>query len=645
MSRYHIKISKFWLAICILVLVIVFAAAAFNIILAVSKNKLISPIEKYFPLKITIGRIIYLPPNFIILKNTSFQEVAPSTENPPLFIPTICMKLSLWEIVIKRHLSVSDIYIYEPGINYYKFRLFLKDNFKQIMAFIHSLPKQGINLFIKKMKLDFAKEDTGFKYITADFALMIRGGSVSSSGSINKNMYGNTTAKFPLRYSFKAFLTQDGISVEKLELKRENFSSELKGSYTGGAFRLSGFAFMNTLFKESGHPEPANLFILDIDCRGNFTFPKLQIDRLKFSLNNNPVSLKGNIFLSGPILLDLVISSYLTYPKYGQAEDIKRIELKIKGALKENVFSSDGILNLDSVKKKEGGFPLERMEFGFNGLTFYFAQYPHLRMHLGDGNLFFQTDQNEYKISLKDLKAIFYLRNKKFKFVEFNSLFYDGFLKGRGRIDMSNWPPRVTSIARVRNVSANKLDGLLIHFSKFHGKLASFMHFSNFPHLFLKGGMVIEKGYLYNLEFFKWLADFFDLPALKKISFKKAASNFLVNEEGASLQEMRLESKDVNLNGYFSLGHNDLVSSKISLFFTRERLQKSAKFRPLLNLLGKDFNNLIFDFQLSGNLHRMNFQWLQSDFKRKIQASIPHFIERKIDRDMENIIESLSSKQ
>jgi len=633
LSRYHIKISKFWLAICILALVIVFAAAAFNIILAVSKNKLISPIEKYFPQKITISRIIYLPPNFIILKNTSFQEVAPSTQNTPLFIPTICMKLSLWEIVIKRHLSVSDIYIYEPDINYYKFRLFLKDNFKQIMVFIHSLPKQDINFFIKKMKLDLAKEDIGFKYITADFALMIKGSSVSSFGSINKNMYGNTTGKFPLRYSFKAFLTEDGISVEKLELRRENFSSELKGSYIGGAFRLSGFAFMNT----------ANLFILDIDCLGNFTFPKLQIGRLKFSLNNNPVSLKGNIFLSDPILLDLVISSYLTYPKYGQAEDIKRIELKIKGTLKENVFSSDGILNLDSPKKKKGGFPLERMEFGFNGLTFYFAQYPHLRMHLGDGNLFFQTDQNEYKISLKDLKAIFYLRDKKFKFVEFNSLFYDGSLKGQGRIDMSNWPPRVTSIARVRNVSANKLDGLLIHFSKFHGKLASLMYFSNFPHLFLRGGMIIEKGYLYNLEFFKWLADFFDLPALKKISFKKTTTNFLVNEEGASLQEMRLESKDVNLNGYFSLGHNDLVSSKISLFFSRELLQKSAKFRPLLNLLGKDFNNLVFDFQLSGNLHRMNFQWLQSDFKRKIQASIPHFIERKIDRDVEKIIESFHS--
>ena len=670
MHKYHIKFSKFWLVIFILVLVIAFVTLSLNIILAASKNKLALSIEKYFSRKITIGHIIYLPPNFIIFKDISVQEPVPPIQNPSLFLPTICMKLSLWEVAIKKRLSVSDIYIYEPKADYLKFRLFLKDNFKQIMAFIHSLPKQDINLFIKKMELDFPKEDIGFKYLTADFTLKIKGSSVSSFGSINRNMTGNTGMKFPLRYGFAASWTQDGISLENLELQRENFYSQLKGSYKGNVFRLSGFAFMNTLFKESEHEESAlntlegfrfsdgstgvplvsrlpqaNLFILDIDCRGNFTFPKLQIEHLQFSLNNNPVSLKGNIFLSDPISLDLAISSYLTNLKYEQAGDIEKVELKIKGTLKENVFNSGGILNLDSIKKKKGGFPLERLELAFNGLTFYFAQYPNLKMHLGDSNLFLQTDKNEYKVFLKNLNAIFYLRDEKFKFVDFNSPFYDGFLRGRARIDTAKWPPIVTSMVRLRNVSANKLDGLLIHFSKFHGKLASQMYFSNFPRIFLKGNMVMQKGYLYNLQFFKWLADFFDLPALKKISFKRAASNFLVNEEGVSLREMSLESKDVNLNGYFSLGHNDLVSSKISLAFTRGLLQESSKFTPLLKLLGKDVHNLVFDFQLSGNLHKMNFQWLQSDFKRRIQASIPHFMERKIDRNIGNIIEPLSSKQ
>ncbi len=670
MRKYHIKFSKFWFIICILLLVIAFTTASFNIILAVSKDKLTLPLEKYFDKKITIARIIYLPPNFIILKNVSLREVMFPDQNASFFMPTVCMKLSLREILTKRHLLVSDIYVYGAKLNSYEFRNFLRYNFKQIMAFIHSLHKQDINIFIKRLKSDFTKENIGFKYAFVDFVLLIKGNSISSFGSISKVTPANPTLEFPLKYNIEALFTGNGISIEKLELARENFSSQLKGNLKGGSFRFSGFIFMNTLFKESEHQgsafnvtenlrffkegpgilsvarlPQANLFILDIDCQGNFNFPLLQIERLKFSLNNNPVSLKGNIVLLDPVTIDLVISSSLMNLKYGQSEDIKNVELKIKGTLRDNIFSSNGILKLESVKKKAGGLPLEGFELGFDKLNLYFSQYPHLRMSLGEGNLFLQTNQNEYQLSWKDLNSEIFLKNEKEKFVKFSSLFYDGVLRGQGRFDTSKWPPTITAMARINNVSANKLDGLLIHFSKFRGKLASSMYFSSLPYPYLKGDMDIEKGYVYNLQFFKWLADFFDLSALKKIYFKRAASNFLVNEEGAGLQNMYLESKDVNLNGFFNLGHKDLVSSKISLSFTRELLRRSRKFTPLLNLLGKDFKNLIFDFQLSGNLHKMNFQWLQSDFKRKIQASIPHFIERKIDRDVEKIIESLSSKR
>ena len=77
----------------------------------------------------------------------------------------------------------------------------------------------------------------------------------------------------------------------------------------------------------------------------------------------------------------------------------------------------------------------------------------------------------------------------------------------------------------------------------------------------------------------------------------------------------------------------------------RELLKESPKFSRLLKLVGEDLESLRFNFQLSGILHAMNFQWLKSDLKKELQDRIPNFIERKIERGVEEAIESVSEKE
>ena len=98
--------------------------------------------------------------------------------------------------------------------------------------------------------------------------------------------------------------------------------------------------------------------------------------------------------------------------------------------------------------------------------------------------------------------------------------------------------------------------------------------------------------------------------------------------------------KDLYLKGYFRVDRKDLVSSQLSLIFSRELLRKSRKFRPLLKLLEKELTSLSFDFQLSGNLHAMNFQWLDSEIKQTIQEKMPDFFERRIERGIDAMIEA-----
>jgi len=243
---------------------------------------------------------------------------------------------------------------------------------------------------------------------------------------------------------------------------------------------------------------------------------------------------------------------------------------------------------------------------------------------------------------LKDFNAVLRLQEKRFKFIEFSSLLYDGFLKGQGRVDTIKLPYRATFNANVKEANANNLKGIIPQFSKVYGKLNSQMYCSNYPQLALRGSMSMQSGYLKNFDFFNWLSDFFMLPSLKKIDFKGLSLGFFVNPQESRLNDISLNSDNVNLNGYYSVREDDMISSKIFLNLTKSMLKESRKFIPLINIAGRDAESFNFDFQISGLLNAMNFKWLESDFKSKLQSSMPGFIERKIERNIEEAIESIS---
>jgi len=71
-------------------------------------------------------------------------------------------------------------------------------------------------------------------------------------------------------------------------------------------------------------------------------------------------------------------------------------------------------------------------------------------------------------------------------------------------------------------------------------------------------------------------------------------------------------------------------------------LRESPRFTPLLRLLDTKQELIKFNFQLSGNLHGMNFQWLKSDFKDGLQKAIPNFAKRGFEEKVEKIIESIN---
>jgi hypothetical protein len=99
-----------------------------------------------------------------------------------------------------------------------------------------------------------------------------------------------------------------------------------------------------------------------------------------------------------------------------------------------------------------------------------------------------------------------------------------------------------------------------------------------------------------------------------------------------------LSSGNVNISGDFAIDKNNLVASYLSLAFSKKLLDESAKFRPVLRIFGEDIPMVIFDFQLAGPQEALNFQWMPSPHKNMIQERIPNFVERIIERRIDEMM-------
>ena len=622
-----------------------------NVLLNKYKDAIIRAIDTHTSQKAFIKSILYLPPGFILIKGISFSE-SPSEDRQFLVIPACLVRFSLPGIIIRRRFSASGISFYHPRANYRQFSELIKNNFLSLIDFIKHLPKQDIKLAIKRAELGLGEKQGAAGYLRADFLLKIKGNSIIGSGLISKET-ANLAAP-AVRYNFRGFLRGGGFSLENLELKSRNLYAQFWGVLTGSIFKMNGFIFANTAFRQSAseiRPRAlssgidlslVSLCILDIDCQLNFAFPSVGIEHLNLLLNNNPIAIKGTVDFLDKVLLDLMLSFGPAKLERNVTENLKKIDLALKATLKDMVFNGSGILHFDFIKKEKANPPLDKLRFDFQDLGLDYERYPRIKMSLGKLDLFCETESNKYRVLLEDVNSDLHLKQDRYKYIEFSSRFYDGFLKGQARMDITSPFPKIRSSIKVEGVTANKLEDVLIHFSKVYGELDGRMFFSTYPVLGLSGRMDIHNGYLQNFEFFKWLADFFALASLKRIDFSRASSGFAVAEDGAGLYGMSLDSHDLALGGYFKLGINDFVSSRMFLALTKPLLAESPKFTRLLKLVSQDLDALTFKFQLSGILDRMNFKWLKSDLKRELQERIPNFIERKIEREVEEAIADVS---
>ncbi len=675
-------IKRPWLwTVGVLIVFILILTVIVNILVYSSQSKIIGVANAQLADRLEIGRMMYLFPHTVLVMDVRIGQKADSqAPGRYLRIPLVAAKFSVWDFVVKRNLIIRQISLTNPQVREDDLRGFWERNGRQLTDLFLRLPRTDIRLAVGEALLDLTRNPAHPDFVSLNLDLVLKSNTLTLRGALRKDKFAHPSSAggrlrrvalgVPLEYDFKGILIDDGFLIDNLAVKRKNLYLKLWGSLQKMRLQLNGFAFVDTYPNEEYQSadlkwgdrfkiylqnlrhaslgislDDKDVYIIDMDGLADIAFPQVDIRHFRFNLNDMPASVRGKILLSEPSSARLDVVFYPARSKFFKMQNIKRVQTTWKGTLEDGILKGRSGLNIYFDKEKSPNFPVEKIGGRLEGLAFFLDQHSRSVMRLGKGEIAMKLNGNTHRLDLEDVEVSLGVLDKKLKIFDVRSPFYGGSLQGRVWVTKGPSRSKVDSVFTLHDVDAGRLDDLLIHFARAEGRLSGRIGLTTQPHLMFNGELNMQEGRLKEFEFFRWLAETFDLPSLREVDFQQVSSGFSADVENLRFQDILLKSDDVNIGGYFHIDRHNLVSSYLSLALSKRLLGESRKFRPILKIFDEDVTALVFDFQLSGQQDAMNFQWLPSEHKRKIQERIPDFIERIIERNIDEMIESAPSPQ
>ncbi|MGE5308206.1 MAG: hypothetical protein ACM3OC_03905 [Deltaproteobacteria bacterium] len=668
MTRFS---RRLLISVCLgLVLLSAAGVAVLNGYLAVAKKNLIDRInQQAAPLKLACHDIYFVPPNFLYISNAVITD----GKDTMMVIPKIRMDVSIPELFSKRF-AVSDVHLFKPGLCVVPITEFVRQNtvrVQQLLAAIQSscgsFSANGIRVF----------DSVGRG--TSDIKLSFREGLFKGRGSFSiprtfmpfkdleqVRLLMASSADWDIAGSFS--LTK--LTVDKLELRGKRFSAHIWGEASKDDLICHGFLLVNRLSdflpvisieqkpwylllddqlssflgvkkaEQQGQSwaEIASgngLDLVELDCRLGLDLPRVDLKRFSLVCNNLPLNLKGSLFFNKQFSFDMIFASSLLSRGPGLPYLVNGW---MKGRLEGKGLRSDGEIDVNFRQKADGYAPRE-VRVGFTDALCRLEDY---RFYLSTKEARCSVLQNEERRSFRfdDLRLLAYLGAPRYKFFDMYGRYASGIVRGNARLDMKHLPGGMVGVVTLKGAQAQQMAGLDDYFQRLTGPVDAAMKFNCDPAR-MAGSMMMGKGTLKDMDFFVWLENFFHIPGIGRIDFDSIQTDFWVEKDGFGFLDLSLISNKCDVSGDYGI-RNGRMRGKLTLALARSQLQGSKKFIPLLKIIDRSRQRLNFAFQLSGRLEKLNFLWLQSDFKRELENAIPGFVERKIQRDVERMINSLS---
>ncbi len=626
-SKHRTNKSSLFLLSGFLLFLLIFNFSI-NVVLSKSRNTILKNIHDTVDSGIGFKRLLYIFPNVLTVTDLRINT---EPDHSVVTIPLTVTKFSIPDILIKHKLKLTHLTFKKADFDGEELLAHYDQWARKVAGLFKKFPPQNFDFKLNEASIHFDKTSPN-KFILANFDFVFsKNGNLTSRGSFYTDR-----RELIFNHHLKGNFISDRFILKTLEIKRDNLDAQVWGEEKKGKVVLQGYLLMNTFLADLSK---VNLHLLDINCVLMGGVDHLDIEHFTATLNHIPILVGGRIVWDQGLHFSLQGSAAFSKLQNGGFKNLQKISSQFDGYVKEKNLQGNGSVEIFLTKDEQASFPLTNITFAFQNLQTLFHQYPKIRFHLDTAQLSFLVGQKWHKLGLNHLMAVLNMQNKRYQSLHFSTPFYDGTAEGRLWMDTAGFFPRLTSRVKLFNVNSMPLNNLLIPFADVQGPLSSQIFFKNYPDLNFNGYVQFKEGTIKNFQFFDWLAKYFDLPSLQTNPFKEFNIQFTSNTKLIELTSIKLVSKNLQMQGYFKIRKNNRVSSALSVNLSRNLMAESPRLKPLLARL-KNRRTFPFDFQLSGRLEKMNFQWKDSELKREIQAKIPNFIERRIERKIENNLES-----
>ncbi|MBF0504825.1 MAG: hypothetical protein HQL14_06955 [Candidatus Omnitrophica bacterium] len=565
-------------------------------------------LNQQLALKVSFSSIHYRFPIYLILKNV---KVCVNSENAPMLAAhRIVMSLSIpfsasgpsFNNAVLDH-TTMDL---ESLKNYWrKYRT-------PLSAWTHTLPRENSGIIIHNGELYLKGLDSKPFPFEVDFSR--KQDHVSAQGFwINKD-----------KFNFQLYgdLAQTSFNLSKLFIEGGPSSINLWGKWQENTIDWKGFI----LYKQ--------FYILDIHGHLNIADTDIVLKSLSFSVNGNDMTAQGSCSKLKLFSCegDMTLARQKQHPSYD--DPLKKISLHLSSQNTPKDILFNGQADLYFLFDPHYPWPLKSMHVNFKNLKTRLLNTNFLKLKIDHIDASWMSP-DEHKIPVENLLASVHLDQPHNAIIGLSARMYQGRYRGRVFIDTATTPWIIKGQGKIDGTDISRLGRTFFVLEQYRGILNSRFDFQSSKSIQLNGTMVIRHGDFNDLHFLPWLANLLQMPALGHLQNAELSCRFKIDEDSKNLDDFKLHTDDLDLSGFFYLDAQDLVSSRISVRFSKTLLGQSPIGRNLMGLVREAWA-LPFEFKLSGNIYKMNFQWDKSPLKDKVRQHIFPFMEKIIDQQVES---------
>ncbi len=545
--------------------------------------------------QISFRTVHYRFPGYIILKNVAVIENG--QKNPLLKANKVVLGFSF--PLFSSAFPLNSINVDGMTINYPAMKGYLTQHYKMIYAWAETLPKGKMHFLAPNGRI-FLADLAQAQAIPFNFDLDLHQDHINVHGA-----YGN---KERSNFELKGLVNNTGIDLEKLTLDNGRSSMNLWGSWVGNNVEWKGFIFYN------------KIYILDIDGQLRIQKKAIILKQLTFTVNGDAVGASGQCLNQRLFQCDADIAYWRKADPVDPGNNLKNINLHLHAQNTAQGPLLNGTVDLGFLEP-DPYFAVQNLHLDFSGLKARIINGNFLVLKIKQLQNVFLAQSNNHQVLLENILASFNLAKPFQKIITLSAEILGGHYHDRISLDTSFHPWQVKS--------QGNFDGIKAYQGQLSGNFEALLSKS----LELSGHIALHQGDLNNTYFQTWLVHMLQMPSLSHVNGTDLSCRFKIEGRSRILDDIKLRSDDLDLNGFFHLDADDLVSSQASIQFSKNLLKESPIGRQIIGLVRGAWTFPI-EFSLSGNVHKMNFQWDNSLLKDKVRQHMFSLFENMVDQRM-----------